>query len=120
VGGDSPDVAEYIAAAPAERQPVLEAIRDLCRSELADFSEEVAHGMPAYRRDGGELELAFASQARYISLYVRSDVMEQHADRLAGLSCGKSCIRFPKPERVDLELVRSLLRGTAKSAGPVC
>jgi uncharacterized protein YdhG (YjbR/CyaY superfamily) len=67
------------------------------------------------------VEVAFASQKNYISLYIlRTDVVATHRDRLTGLDVGKSCIRFRKPDQLDDEVVRSMLRGTAAAAGPVC
>jgi hypothetical protein len=48
--------------------------------------------------------------------------MAAHRDRLKGkgISTGKGAIRYSKPERIDFELVQSMLRGTVKSTGPVC
>jgi hypothetical protein len=37
-----------------------------------------------------------------------------HAEALAKLDTGKSCIRFRKPEQIDLDLVDRLLADTAK------
>lgn len=116
---DAVDVAAYLEDAPEERRPVLAAIRQACRSELAGFTEAMAHGMPSYSRDG-VLEVAFASQRNHIALYVlRTDVLERARGRLAGASCGKGCVRYPGPERVDLDVVRVMLRDTAASSGPV-
>ncbi len=116
------DVDEYLAQAPEERRDVLTAVRDLCRSELAGFEEVMAHGMPLYRRPGAaEGEVAFASQQRHISFYLlRRDVWDAFADRLAGHDTGKGCLRFSRPEKVDTELLRDLLRATAATDGPVC
>jgi uncharacterized protein YdhG (YjbR/CyaY superfamily) len=118
-----PEVTAYIDAAPSDRREALRAVRKLCHEELRGFVEEMAHGMPSYRRrgEGGELEFAFASQKRYVSLYVvRTDVMASHAGRLAGVNHGKGCIRYRHADAIDLGLLRSLLRATAASRGPVC
>ena len=117
---DTLDVGAYVAEAPEERRAVLAALRDACRTELTGFAEDMAYGMPSYSRDG-VVEVAFASQKNYISLYVlRSDVLERARGRLAGASCGKGCVRYAKPERVDLDVVRAMLRDTVASSGPVC
>jgi len=43
----------------------------------------------------GIAEIAWASQKRYISLYVlRADVLDAHRGQLAGLDVGKGCIRY--------------------------
>jgi uncharacterized protein YdhG (YjbR/CyaY superfamily) len=75
--------------------------------------------MLSYLRDR-TVEVAFASQAHTINLYVlRTDVMAAHADVLAGSDAGKGAIRFP-PDAVPLNLVRSMLGATNASIGRVC
>jgi len=80
----------------------------------------MSHGMPSYLRDD-VLEVAFASQKSHISLYIlRRAALEANAGRLAGLSVGKGCIRFRRPEQIDPDTVRALLRATVTDVGPVC
>ncbi|MER5361544.1 DUF1801 domain-containing protein [Streptomyces sp. NPDC002785] len=120
VRSEAEDVAGYLAEVPEERRDALSRLRQLCRAELAGFDEVMAYGMPTYERDGA-VEIAFASQKRYISFYVmRSDVREAFAERLAGQDMGKGCLRFRRAEAVDYELVRDLLRATAAGSGAVC
>ena len=117
------DVERYLDAVPDDRREVLSAVRALCLAELPGFVESMAYGMPSYQRGvpNGAVEVAFASQKQYISVYVlRPDVMDGHAHRLVGLDRGKGCVRFRRAAQVDLDLVRSLLRATARGSGPVC
>ncbi len=116
---NAPDVASYLEEAPADRRECLDAIRNACREVLGDYNEGMDYGMPSYRRDG-EVEVAFASQKNYISLYIRQDVLAAHRDRLTGLNVGKGCIRYPSPKKVDLALVRSMLEATAASSSNIC
>ncbi|MCF3172821.1 DUF1801 domain-containing protein [Streptomyces sioyaensis] len=114
------DVDGYLAEVPEERREVLVRLRRMCRAELTGFEEVMAYGMPGYQRDG-VVEIAFASQQRYLSFYLlRSDVREAFAERLAGQDAGKSCLRFRHSARVDFDLVRDLLRATAAGPGTVC
>ena len=114
------DVEAYIAAAPAERRDALELLRRICNEELAGFDETIRYGMPAYLRDG-VVEVSFASQKAYISLYVlRQEAMRANAERLATLSTGKGCVRFRRPEQIEPALVRALLRSAADDTGPIC
>jgi hypothetical protein len=46
--------------------------------------------------------------------------MAAHRDRLAGLSVGKGCVRYRRPEQVDWDVVRSILEMTAATRGPIC
>jgi uncharacterized protein YdhG (YjbR/CyaY superfamily) len=113
-------VADYIAGAPAERREALGLLRRLCLEELAGFEEAMQHGMPSYLRDGA-MEVAFASQRAYISLYIlRQPAVAANRDALAGLSVGKGCIRFRTPAQIAPDTVRALLRATVADTGPIC
>lgn len=78
------------------------------------------YGMPSYKKDG-VVEVAFASQANYISLYIlKKEVVDAHRDALVGASIGKGCIRFRKPEVTDFAVIESLLVGTVRSSASPC
>jgi uncharacterized protein YdhG (YjbR/CyaY superfamily) len=112
----------YLKEVPAERQDALKQLRKQCRELLTGFKESMEYGMPSYSRNG-EVEVAFASQKNYIALYIlRTDVMKTHKDQLkgVGISHGKGCIRYTKPERIDFNVVESMLRATEESEGVVC
>ncbi|MFG2819160.1 iron chaperone [Kitasatospora sp. NPDC048365] len=114
------DVDGYLAELPEERRAAPARLRQLCREELVGFDEVMAFGMPAYERDGA-CEIAFAAQRQYLSFYLmRGDVREAFGERLAGQDMGRSCLRFRRPENVDFDLVRELLRATAARPGTVC
>lgn len=118
VQSDASDVDSYLAGVPEVRQAVLTEMRDACRRLLAGFAESMSYGMPVYSRDG-IAEIAWASQKRYISLYVmRADVLDAHRGQLAGLDVGKGCIRYRNPAAVDFTVVHSMLTAVAASRGP--
>lgn len=117
----APTVEEYLAEAPEERRSALETLRGLCLDELTGYEEGMNYGMPSYSRDGATVEVAFASQKNYISFHVlRESVLEANMHLLDGLSVGKGCIRYKRPEQIDPEVVRTLLAGSAADTGPVC
>ena len=119
---DAKTVTEYLLEVPEERLTVLKKLRALCRKHLKGFEESMEYGMPNYRRDG-VAEVGFASQKHFIALYIlRTDVMKAHADQLKGrgISHGKGCIRYSKPERIGFKVVESLLKATVSSQGRVC
>ena len=117
---DAATVDEYIAEAPAERRDALRLLRRLCREELTGFEEAMRYGMPGYLR-AGEVEVGFASQKQYLALYVlRRDAVEAQAKKLTGLSVGKGCIRFRRPEQIDQPTVRALLGSVVADTGPLC
>ncbi|MEU4078858.1 DUF1801 domain-containing protein [Streptomyces venezuelae] len=120
VRSSAEDVDGYLAEVPEDRREALTRLRRLCRAELTGFDEVMAYGMPAYERNG-TAEIAFASQRQYISFYLmRSDVREAFEERLVEQDMGKGCLRFRKPERVDFDLVRDLLKATAAAPGTIC
>lgn len=115
-------VAAYIKESPAQRQEALKQLRTLCRVNLTGFKESMVDGMPCYSRDG-LVEVGFASQKNFIGLYIlRSDVMRSHRYLLnvQGITFGKGCIRYSRPENIDFAVVEKMLRATAQSSGPVC
>ncbi|GAA4204690.1 DUF1801 domain-containing protein [Streptosporangium oxazolinicum] len=120
VQSQATDVDGYLAEVPEERREALVRLRELCRAELRGFTEVMAYGMPSYARDDVG-EIGFASQKQYISFYLmRGDVREAFAERLAGHDMGKGCLRFRRPEKIDFELLRDLLRATAAGPGKIC
>ncbi|MEU9165037.1 DUF1801 domain-containing protein [Streptomyces sp. NPDC048424] len=117
------DVDTYLAGTPEARRPALTRLRALCLAELTGFEEVIAYGMPAYVRAGESVgEIAWANQKQYISFYLlRTDVRDAFADRLAVHDMGKGCLRFRNPAKVDFDLLRDLLRATARAApGRIC
>lgn len=117
---DAATVDEYIEQAPEERRHALARMRNECVERLHGFDEGMEYRIPSYRRDG-IVELAFASQSRNIALYVmRTDVLDAHRDRLAGLSVGKGVVRYRDPDELDWDVVASMLDATAATHGPVC
>lgn len=116
------DVTAYLEEVPFERREALTRLRELCRVLLTDFEETMDYGGPSYKRNG-VVEVGFASQKNFIGLYIlRTDVMKAHRDLLQGkgISVGKGAIRYSKPERIDFNVVQSMLRDTQRSTGPVC
>ncbi len=67
------------------------------------------------------MEVGFADQKHYLSLYVlRTAVLDAHRDRLAGLNLGKGCIHHRRVDQIALDVVRSMLRETASHTGEIC
>jgi uncharacterized protein YdhG (YjbR/CyaY superfamily) len=114
------DVSTYLEGLPAGRRAAIEKLRGLCKELLKGYEECMDYGMPTYKRNG-VVEVAFASQAQYISLYVlKKDVVDRHRKALAGCEIGKGCIRFRKPDQIDFAAVGLLLRDTAKAKSKPC
>jgi hypothetical protein len=80
------------------------------------------YGGLCYARNG-EIEVGFASQKHFIGLYIlRTDVMQAHRHllKVKGVSLGKGCIRYSKPERIDFRVVKMMLTAAQESTGAIC
>jgi len=109
----------WMAEADPARAPVLAKVREIAVKHFGPAAERMSYGMPAYVRPGDAAPVfAFNSQKQYISLYVSPRAHALHAEALKGLDAGKSCIRFRKPEQIDLALVDRLL-ATSAALSPV-
>src|SRR5512133_216385 len=110
-------VSAYLKEVPAGRKAALKQLRDLCRATLTGFKESMEYGGPCYSRNG-VVEVGFASQKHFIALYIlRTDVMNSHRYLLniPGVTLGKGCIRYSKPEKIDFKVVERMLRATQES-----
>jgi uncharacterized protein YdhG (YjbR/CyaY superfamily) len=117
---DAKDVATYLQELPRERQECLRTLRNLCRSTLTGYDEGMDYGMPCYKKNGS-VQVAFASQKNYISLYIlKAAVVNANRQLLKGLNVGKSCIKYTKPDRVDFSIVKKLLSDTLTSQEDTC
>jgi uncharacterized protein YdhG (YjbR/CyaY superfamily) len=113
-------VDQYLEEVPAKRAAALRELRELCLTALDGYTESMVYGMPSYTKNG-EVEVAFASQKKYISFYIlKKPVLDQYRDQLKGANVGKGCIRYTKPEKIDFAMVKQLLDATADSDAPVC
>lgn len=120
VQSSAADVDTYLDEVAPERQAALRRLREMCLTELTGFTESMQYGMPAYDLEGHG-GFAFASQKQYISLYVvRTDVVDAHAEQLKSHNMGKGCLRFRNPDKIDFDLVQSMLRMTAATPGEIC
>jgi uncharacterized protein YdhG (YjbR/CyaY superfamily) len=113
-------VVSYIQEQPEGWQPTLKKLRAACRRELRGYTESMAYGMPSYARSG-EVEVGFGKQAHYLALYIlKQPVFDAHRIELAGLSLGKGCIRYRRPDQIDWDVVSRLLADTLASADVIC
>jgi uncharacterized protein YdhG (YjbR/CyaY superfamily) len=114
------DVEGYVADIDLGWRAVVQQLRAMCREHLTGYQETMAYGMPTYTLNG-QSEVAFARQVKYLSLYImKEEVLDAHRPDLRGLSLGKGCIRYRRPDQIDWAIVRTLLSETKTSAAPAC
>ena len=108
-------VDDWFAEVDPGREAALRAVRAIALKHFGLVAERMSYGMPAYQRPDDDAPVfAFNSQKQYISLYVSTRVHPLYEEELKGLDAGKSCIRFRKPEQIDLSLVDRMLADSAK------
>ena len=101
---DSSPVA-YRNDVTGEQSEMLETIRNAILSVAPDSGEIIEHGMLSYP---GLANLA--AQKHYVALYAMPTVLAKHRENFSGADCGKSCLRFRRPDQIDPERLRVLLR----------
>jgi Domain of unknown function (DU1801) len=83
------------------------------------LSGTLGYGRYRYRgasgREGEWFRIGLASNKASISLHVMAAegdgyLTESYADRLPKADIGRSCVRFKKPEDVDLRVLKELIR----------
>jgi uncharacterized protein YdhG (YjbR/CyaY superfamily) len=105
-------VDDYLREVPADRLASMQHLRRLCTAELRGYDENMQYGMPTYT---GESVVAFNSQKNYISFYFpKSEIIDKYRNALKA-NIGKSCIRFSKPEHIDFNVLKSMLRDLSGS-----
>ena len=106
------EVDAYLQELAPDRRAALETLREIVFEVVPEAVETSKYRMPTYEYSG-EMLCAFASQKRYMSLYMDTGIVEKYRYRLARLNIGKSCIRFKKLEALPLDVVRLMLKEAA-------
>jgi uncharacterized protein YdhG (YjbR/CyaY superfamily) len=107
----TPQVDAYLEKLEPDRRTALAQLRSLILETVPGAVEGMKYRMPTYEYEGGVL-CAFASQKRYMSMYLAPEIVEKHRAELSGLDVGKSCVRFRKLEKLPLDTVRVILEET--------
>ena len=113
-------VAEYMLEVPAERQVAMRKLRTLFLSELKGYTEKMEYGGPCYAMNGN-IEAGFASQKNFIGVYIlKQSAFNKHIDELKNATHGKGVIRFPKPEKIDFNVIQKMLKATYEIPDVIC
>src|SRR5580765_815186 len=117
---EAKDVNDYLKEVPEKRKKAFQQIRKLCKEILKGYEEGMAYKLPSYKRNGVS-EVGFASQKNHICIYfLVHDVMLSNKELLKGLNHGKSCIRYSNPDKIDFDIIKTLLVATFESTSKPC
>lgn len=112
---DTPDVYRASIDQPVLRE-TLDLIRTLVLEVAPDTVEGIEYGMLSYSGIG-----CLAAQKHFVALYVSPEVVDANRELIKGVDCGKSCLRFKRPEQVPVDGLRQLLmRVREKGRGGSC
>jgi hypothetical protein len=115
---------EYIAKIDEPRRAQIQMLHDMIRKTIPEQKPYIISGMIGYGtfhyktksgREGDWCKIALASQKNYISVYVcasdgRQYVAEKYKDAFPKASIGRSCIRFKRPDDIDIEVLKKVIR----------
>ena len=108
------NIDEYIAAQPAEVQPLLQAVRETIRAAAPGAQEKISYQMPAFWQ--GENIAYFAAFKNHLGFFPGGEAVGMFADRLTGYKTSKGTIQFPYGKPVDHALIADIVRWRVKQA----
>ena len=108
------EVDNYLEELDPQRRDALTQVRSLILDTVPDAEESMQYKMPTYGYREAILA-AFASQKRYMSLYMEPRIVDRYRPELKHLDLGKSCIRFKSIDQLPLDIVRQMLEETVQA-----
>ncbi|MBI1407458.1 MAG: DUF1801 domain-containing protein [Caulobacter sp.] len=116
-------VDEFMLEVGPERLPFIQGMRDACLRTLVGWEERMAYGMPAYAPPGrSDISVAFNNQKQHVAFYAGQAAIEAFKADLAkpGIDCGKGCVRYRNPARMDFAVIEAMLRDIRGRHGAMC
>lgn len=103
-----------------DERAIFTKLRSLLKKAHPKVEESMKYKMPTYLVGGYHLG-AFNKQKNYLCLYLNPEAVEPHRKALtaAGLDCGKSCLRFTKPDKLPLDLAAKIIKASGRLAPPI-
>jgi len=109
-------IEEYIAAQPAEVQPLLQEIRRTIHEAAPDAKETISYHMPAFKQE--KILVWFGAFKNHISLFPKTSGIDAFKKRLAPYKISKGTIQFPIDEPLPLDLIADIVRYVVKKQRP--
>ncbi len=101
-------VDEYIASYDSDQQKVLTQLRASLRKAIPDAVELMSYGMPALKTE--RVLLWYAAQGKHYGLYPKAATVAHFADELRTYECSKGTIRFPRGQKLPVELITRIAK----------
>ncbi len=113
--GDSRSSAEVtidatLAALPPAQRAAMQDVRAIIARVAVGAEEAISYGAPAFRYQGRAL-VAYAASKHHCSFFPMSpELIERHADELAGYDTAKGTIRFTPDHPIPPALIEQIVR----------
>jgi len=106
---------EYIAAQPAEIQPILKKVRATIRAAAPGAEERMSWQMPTYWQ--GENLVHFAAQKKHLGFSSGDLSQAPFEQRLSGYHRSKGgVIQFPYDKPIDYQLITDIVKWRVSAA----
>lgn len=106
------DVEEYVASAPKNIQPKLQALRNAIKQVAPNAEERISYSMPYYSYKGRLAYFSFTKS--HIGLYIPPPVIRDHAKELEMYETATATVRFPLDEELPFPLIEKLVKARMK------
>lgn len=104
----------YLATLDEAQRGAIAELRRHAAARLTGFRETFEYGMPYFRRGTGAA-IGFAVRGSGVAIYAGDRVLSGLTGRLAGIDCGKGCVRFARRETIDWTVVDAILDAVERS-----
>jgi uncharacterized protein YdhG (YjbR/CyaY superfamily) len=102
----------YIAACPAEVQPMLHDMRKTIVSAAPQAEEGISYGMPAYKLNGALVY--FGAFTKHIGFFPTALGIKAFATELKPYVHAKGSVQFPYAQPLPLGLIKRIVRSRVK------
>lgn len=106
------NIDEYIAASPAEVQPILQKIRETIHNAAPDAVETISYGMPAFAQHG--VLVYFAPFKNHIGFFPTGSGIAAFQGQLGDYKTSKGTVQFPFTQPIPYDLIRRIVQFRVK------
>lgn len=123
---------EYLDSLDEPRRKHIQQMHEFIQATVPDLKPYMQAGMIGYGshhyryasgREGDWMIIGLSGRKDYISLYIcaamenGNSLPERYKELLPLANIGKSCVRFKKPDDIDLDVLGELIREGARILG---
>jgi uncharacterized protein YdhG (YjbR/CyaY superfamily) len=101
-------VTDYIKNLNEKDKLILEHVREIVYEMVPDAEDSFSYGVPTYKYKGKYM-LAFASNAKFMSIYPGGEVISVFKDELKDFKTSKGTISFTAEHPLPDELLRNIV-----------